>query len=46
MKNILSQPPILSRPMAEETLYLYLAISVEAVSAILVREIWINQNLI
>ena len=32
MKTILSKPLVLSRPMAGETLYLYLAISAEAVS--------------
>ncbi|MCH80134.1 hypothetical protein A2U01_0000896 [Trifolium medium] len=38
LKKALSQPPILSRPTVEETLYLYLAVSSEVVSAVLVRE--------
>ena len=46
LKTILSQPPVLSRPMAGETLYLYLAISAEAFNAILVREIGTKKNLV
>ena len=44
MKNIVSQPHVVSRPMAGEVLYLYLAISVEVVSVVLVREIRTNKN--
>jgi len=38
LKYALSQPQVLSRPEDGETLYLYLGISSEAVSAILIRE--------
>src|ERR1043165_5353242 len=38
LKRALSQPPVLSRPQLRETLYLYLAVSNEAVSAVLIRE--------
>ncbi|XP_058774357.1 uncharacterized protein LOC131648633 [Vicia villosa] len=38
LKRALSSPLILSRPEAREILYLYLAISTEAVSATLIRE--------
>jgi len=38
LRNALSQPPLLSRPEEGETLYLYLAVSFEAVSAVLIRE--------
>ncbi|MCI36414.1 hypothetical protein A2U01_0057637, partial [Trifolium medium] len=44
LKKALSQPQVLSRPMEGETLYIYLAISTEAVSAVLVREIGMNQS--
>lgn len=37
-KAALSEPPILTRPAEGETLYLYLAISEEALSGVLVRE--------
>jgi ribonuclease HI len=38
LKKALSEPPVLSRPENEETLYLYLAITAETVSATLIRE--------
>ena len=38
LKQSLSQPPVLSRPADGEPLYLYLAVSNEAISATLVRE--------
>ncbi|XP_058761331.1 uncharacterized protein LOC131634721 [Vicia villosa] len=38
LKQVLSEPPVLSRPGNEEILYLYLAVSNEAVSAALIRE--------
>ncbi|MCH79610.1 gag-pol polyprotein [Trifolium medium] len=38
LKKALSEPPVLSRPEVKEVLYLYLAVSSEAVSAALVRE--------
>lgn len=38
LKQVLSQPPVLSRPNNGETLYLYLVVSAEAVSANLIRE--------
>jgi len=38
LKSALSQTPILSRPEEGEILYLYLAVSSEAVSAVLIKE--------
>ncbi|XP_058753186.1 uncharacterized protein LOC131626387 [Vicia villosa] len=38
LKQAFSSPPVLSRPEAGETLYLYLAVAAEAVSAALIRE--------
>ncbi|MCI29151.1 hypothetical protein A2U01_0050360, partial [Trifolium medium] len=38
LKKALSEPPVLSRPEVEEILYIYLAVSSEAVSAALIRE--------
>ena len=38
LKQSLSQPLVLSRPVDRETLFLYLAVSVEAISAALIRE--------
>ncbi|XP_058726454.1 uncharacterized protein LOC131597805 [Vicia villosa] len=38
LKQVLSEPPVLSRPDDNEPLYLYLAVSNEAVSAALIRE--------
>ncbi|MCH93145.1 maturase K [Trifolium medium] len=38
LKKALSEPPVLSRPEVEEVLYVYLAVSSEAVSAALIRE--------
>jgi ribonuclease HI len=38
LKKALSEPPVLSRPEVDETLYVYLAVSTEAVSAALIRE--------
>ncbi|XP_058765523.1 uncharacterized protein LOC131639017 [Vicia villosa] len=39
LKHVLSKPPVLSRPNNGEHLYLYLAVSNEAVSAALFREV-------
>ncbi|XP_058783680.1 uncharacterized protein LOC131658400 [Vicia villosa] len=39
LKHVLSKPPVLSRPNNGEHLYLYLAVSNEAVSAALIREV-------
>ncbi|MDV3201189.1 MAG: RNase H-like domain-containing protein, partial [Sweet potato little leaf phytoplasma] len=39
LKVYLSQPPILSKPQEGETLFLYLSVNDEAVSAALVREL-------
>ncbi|MCI41862.1 hypothetical protein A2U01_0063096, partial [Trifolium medium] len=44
LKKVLSQPPVLSRPMEGQTLYVCLAVSAEAVSATLVREVGTNQR--
>ncbi|MCH84826.1 hypothetical protein A2U01_0005663, partial [Trifolium medium] len=44
LKKALSQPPMLSIPMEGGTLYIYLAVSTKAVSAMLVREIDTNQS--
>ncbi|MCI39883.1 hypothetical protein A2U01_0061115, partial [Trifolium medium] len=44
LKKVLSQPPVLSRPMEGETLYIYLTVLTEAVSAVLVKEIGTNQS--
>ncbi|XP_058724210.1 uncharacterized protein LOC131595762 [Vicia villosa] len=38
LKQVLSKPPVLSRPDSNEVLYLYLAVSGEAASAALIRE--------
>ncbi|XP_058759896.1 uncharacterized protein LOC131633201 [Vicia villosa] len=38
LKQVLSEPPVLSRPGNDEILYLYLAVSNEAVSTTLIRE--------
>ena len=38
LKKSLSEPPILTRPNEGETLYLYLAVADEALSAVLIRE--------
>lgn len=38
LKEYLSNPPIMSRPLAGEVLLVYLAASEQAVSAVLVRE--------
>jgi hypothetical protein len=38
LKDTLSAPPVLSRPYQGETLYLYLSVSSDAVSAVLIRE--------
>jgi ribonuclease HI len=38
LKETLSTPPVLSRPDLGETLYLYLSVSSDAVSAVLIRE--------
>ena len=37
LKKALSEPPVLSRPENGETLYLYLAVATEALSAALIR---------
>ena len=44
LKKILSAPPILSRPDPGQTLYLYLAVNNEAISAALVKEESWNQS--
>jgi hypothetical protein len=44
LKKILSAPPVLSRPDPRQTLYLYLAITNEAISATLVKEESRNQS--
>jgi len=46
LNTILSRPLVLSRPMAGETLYLYLVILAEAVSVVLVGEVGTNQSLV
>ncbi|MBW1279629.1 hypothetical protein KYD79_28050, partial [Escherichia coli] len=38
LKAYLSHPPILAKPVEEEPLYLYIAVSPAAVSGVLVRE--------
>ncbi|CAH9143682.1 unnamed protein product [Cuscuta epithymum] len=38
LKNYLLSPPVLSKPEAGETLYLYLGVSPSAISSVLVRE--------
>jgi hypothetical protein len=44
LKKILSAPPILSRPDPRQTLYLYLAVTNEAINAALVKEESRNQS--
>jgi hypothetical protein len=44
LKKILSAPPVLSHPDPEQTLYLYLAVTNEAISAALVKEESWNQS--
>ncbi|XP_016167896.1 uncharacterized protein LOC107610350 [Arachis ipaensis] len=39
-KKILATPPVLGKPVIGESLYLYLAITEEALAAVLVREEW------
>ena len=46
LKQSLSQPYVLSRPVDWETLFLYLSVSIEAVSAALIRETHEGQNLV
>ncbi|CAJ2645722.1 unnamed protein product [Trifolium pratense] len=38
LKRALSEPPVLTQPNEGETLYLYLAVASEAISAVLIRE--------
>ncbi|GAU51986.1 hypothetical protein TSUD_417870, partial [Trifolium subterraneum] len=38
LKRALSEPPVLTRPVEGEKLYLYLAVASEAISAVLIRE--------
>ncbi|GAU42123.1 hypothetical protein TSUD_350970 [Trifolium subterraneum] len=38
LKRALSKPPVLTRPVEGEKLYLYLAVASEAISAVLIRE--------
>ena len=38
LKGCLGAPPLLSKPHVEETLYMYLITSMEAVSSVLVSE--------
>ncbi|MCI70731.1 hypothetical protein A2U01_0091994 [Trifolium medium] len=44
LKRALSEPPILTRPNEGETLYLYIAVASEAISAVLIRETEQGQN--
>ena len=44
LKNYLSNPPLLTKPDPGESLYLYLAVSEQAVSAVLVKEQNGDQN--
>ena len=46
LKETLSAPPVLSRPNQSEVLYLYLSVSSDAVSAVLVRETLEGQKLV
>lgn len=46
LKSALSEPPILTRPILGEVLYLYLSISDEALGAVLVRESGGGQSLV
>ncbi|GAU40562.1 hypothetical protein TSUD_35790 [Trifolium subterraneum] len=38
LKRVLSEPPVLTRPIEGEKLYLYLAVASKAISAVLIRE--------
>ena len=38
IKKFLTSPPLLSRPVPNETLYLYLSIGYESIASVLVRE--------
>ncbi|GAU37149.1 hypothetical protein TSUD_293060 [Trifolium subterraneum] len=38
LKRALSEPPVLTRPVENEKLYLYLAVASEAISTVLIRE--------
>ncbi|GAU45012.1 hypothetical protein TSUD_88030 [Trifolium subterraneum] len=38
LKRALSEPPVLTRPVEDEKLYLYLAVASEAISTVLIRE--------
>ncbi|GAU35398.1 hypothetical protein TSUD_160490 [Trifolium subterraneum] len=38
LKRALFEPPVLTRPVEDEKLYLYLAVASEAISAVLIRE--------
>lgn len=44
LKQILMEPPILTRPVEEETLYLYLAVAKETLSVVLIRETEVGQK--
>ena len=44
LKQYLGSPPLLSKPVADEMLYVYLAVSSSAVSAVLVRQEGAVQN--
>ncbi|GAU40449.1 hypothetical protein TSUD_397690 [Trifolium subterraneum] len=44
LKRALSEPPVLTRPVEGEKLYLYLAVASEAISAVLIRETEQGQN--
>lgn len=46
LKAMLSEPPILTRPIEEETLCLYLAVLEEALNAVLIWEIEEGQQLV
>jgi hypothetical protein len=46
LKETLSAPPVLSRPDQGEVLYLYLSVSSDTVSAVLIRETTGGQKLV
>ncbi|GAU40178.1 hypothetical protein TSUD_292830 [Trifolium subterraneum] len=46
LKRALSEPPVLTRPVEDEKLYLYLAVASEAISVVLIRETEQGQKLV
>ena len=46
LKKFLVEPPMLSKPRNEEPLYIYLSVTVKAISLILVREEEKQQKLV